>query len=68
MELYEHTPGVANVAPDYLSRVYAPEVERKDEPQVLVGLPALTTPRRDAGWWRTMNLPTPPPHDEGAVR
>ena len=60
VELFEHTPGVANVAPDYLSRVHAPEAERKPSPPVLVGVPVLPVPRRGEEWWRTMKLPTPP--------
>ena len=57
VELYEHTPGVANVGPDYLSRLHAPGRDGREEPPYLGPVEALTVPRRDRSRWRTWDPP-----------
>ena len=57
VELYEHTPGVANVGPDYLSRLHAPDAERRAEPRYLGPIEAVSVPTRDETWWRTWDPP-----------
>ena len=69
VELYEHVAGVANVLPDYLSRLYAPEhhyalVEAAEDraiPVLLRGVPRVEPPVRDDAWWKTWF------HPEGRV-
>lgn len=51
VELLEHTPGVANVTPDALSRLNAPHP--KPLPDVVIGAPRTVAPRRDNPFWRT---------------
>ena len=56
----EHTPGVSNVSPDFLSRNHAPLVGGggpKREPPALIGVPRLKVPVRDAKFWRTWVTP-----------
>ena len=50
VELYEHTPGVANVGPDYLSRLHAPDAERREAPRYLGPIEAVSVPKRDETW------------------
>ena len=57
VELYEHTPGVANIGPDYLSRMFAPGASSRTEPEYLVPVAAVDVPARTAKWWRTWDLP-----------
>ena len=57
VDAYEHTPGVANIGPDYLSRVFASESSSRTEPESLVPAKALAVPERTAAWWRTWDLP-----------
>ena len=45
-----HVPGVANVAADYLSRLWAPK--RPAAPPALDGVPRIEAPRRDGAFWR----------------
>ena len=33
VDVYEHTPGVANIGPDYLSRIFAPGASSRKEPE-----------------------------------
>ena len=57
VELYEHTSGVANVGPDYLSRLHAPDAERREAPRYLGPVEAVSVPKRDETWWRTWDPP-----------
>ena len=57
VELWKHTPGVANVGPDYLSRLHAPGLEGRVAPAYLGPVEALAVPRRDRAWWRTWDPP-----------
>ena len=57
VELWKHTPGVANVGPDYLSRLHAPGLEGRVEPAYLGPVEALAVPRRDKAWWRPWDPP-----------
>ena len=57
VDVYEHTPGVANIGPDYLSRMFAPGASSRKEPEYLVPVTALAVPERTATWWRTWDLP-----------
>ena len=57
VELYEHTPGVANVGPDYLSRLHAPDWESREAPRYLGPIEAVSVPPRDETWWRTWDPP-----------
>ena len=57
VELYEHTPGVANIGPDFLSRMFAPGASSRKEPEYLVPVDAVDVPARTAEWWRTWDLP-----------
>ena len=50
-----HTPGVANLVPDALSRRWAPEP--KPLPAVLVGCPQVEAPRRTPEFWRAVAAP-----------
>jgi hypothetical protein len=61
VELVEHTPGVANVSPDFLSRQFSPEGDSKEVPPALQGVPLLEVPRRTQGFWRTWLAPGAPP-------
>ena len=45
-----HAPGVANVAADYLSRLWAPK--RPAAPPALDGVPRIEAPRRIGALWR----------------
>ena len=53
--LFVHTPGVANIIPDALSRLHAPE----PKPHPPVCAPALRSavPPRNAGFWRASGAP-----------
>ena len=57
VELWKHTPGVANVGPDYLSRLHAPGLEGRKPPAYLGPVEAIAVPRRDRTWWRTWDTP-----------
>ena len=56
LELLEHTPGVMNRTPDWLSRLAGP-ADKGPMPEALLGSKALVCPRRDADWWRTLRTP-----------
>ena len=57
VDVYEHTPGVANIGPEYLSRMFAPGASSRKEPEYLVPVTAVAVPERTAAWWRTWDLP-----------
>jgi hypothetical protein len=57
IDTFIHTPGVANVSPDYLSRLSAPDAEHRPEPPALRGVPRVRVPGRSAAWWRTWDAP-----------
>jgi len=63
--LYEHTPGVANKTPDWLSRLFQPGV-REPRPLALTGVRIHTPPAREDGWWRTWNDPPTQPSGPAA--
>ena len=53
VEVYEHTPGVTNKTPDWLSRMTAPGRQPGDaRPAVLRDLEPTPVPRRGPAWWR----------------
>ena len=47
-----HVPGVANMAADYLSRLWAPK--RPAAPPSLDGVFRREAPRRDGAFWRSI--------------
>ena len=53
--IWAHVPGVANIEPDALSRMYAPEA--KLLPACLTDVPEIEVPVRDARFWRTLATP-----------
>ena len=53
VELTEHTPGVANVSPDFLSRQFSPVGGAKEVPPALKDAPFLGVPPRNDAFWRT---------------
>ena len=57
IDTFVHTPGVANVSPDYLSRLSAPDAEHRLEPPALRGVPRVRVPGRSAAYWRTWDAP-----------
>ena len=57
LELLDHTPGVANVSPDRLSRLFAPGADSRREPVALAGVREVPVPARDGTWWRSWASP-----------
>ena len=61
VEVLEHTPGVSNRTPDWLSRVAAPGRKATGElPKILRGAPRLESVARTPAWWRTRAPPSAP--------
>ena len=61
MDVLEHTPGVTNRTPDWLSRVAPPGRKVTDElPKILRGVPGLESEGRTPAWWRTRAPPSAP--------
>ena len=54
-DFFVHTPGVANVLPDKLSRLWAPKPSVF--PSVLNGIPGGQPPERDSAFWLTTGAP-----------
>jgi hypothetical protein len=56
---FDHTEGVANVSPDWLSRRWAPTGPSgpKERPAALEGVQVLSVPKRADAWWRTWRGP-----------
>ena len=53
--VYEHTPGIANVLPDILSRLEAPSPH--EFPDILRAVPGGRPPQRDSSFWRCSSAP-----------
>ena len=49
--LASHIPGISNVLPDHLSRLWAPEAH--GFPSVLRNVPEVVAPPRDASFWKS---------------
>ena len=55
VNLLEHIPGITNIIPDVLSRVYSPDP--LPWPKELTGVRQRDPPSRDSAYWRTWHLP-----------
>lgn len=56
--IFAHTPGVANILPDKLSRLWAPEAYAF--PECLASVPGGIPPRRGHSFWRSCGAPKRP--------
>ena len=56
IEVLEHIPGVSNLWPDALSRLWAPEP--KEFPRALAGVPRTECPARGSDFWVTLQGPS----------
>ena len=63
VEVVGHLPAVLNGWADSLSRLEAPDPERKPIPAALLAVPRATTASRTWTWWRTLS----PPKDRAAA-
>ena len=53
VEVVGHIPGRLNVWADALSRLEAPEPDRKEVPEALLSVTRVDPGERGRGWWRT---------------
>ena len=64
VEVMGHVPAEWNDTPDALSRLYAPEADKKQVPKELHAVERTWPAPRPRSWWRTIGAPTVDEHCE----